>query len=84
MTFGCEFCPKTFTAKYSKTQHVKAKHPEEFAEEHKCNKCNDNFNRAEDLERHVKDKHQAFYACSQCGVMRMTVAQVQAHNLTSH
>ena len=84
MTFECDFCEKTFAEKHSKTQHEKAKHPEELAEEHKCKTCNVSFERAEDLDRHAKDKHQAHYSCVVCKSHKMTVAQIQAHNLTKH
>ncbi len=82
--FGCDFCSKTFVTGRSKTQHEKAKHPEELSEKHKCTECNVPFDRAEDLDRHDKDKHQAFYSCVVCNSYNMTVAQIQSHNLTHH
>ena len=82
--FECDFCSKTFPASRSKTQHEKAKHPDELAEAHKCKKCNEEFDRAKDLARHTKDKHQPHYSCTVCGERNLTVAEIQAHNLANH
>ena len=64
--FHCNYkdCPKTFSAKYNLTRHMKEHDSEVW---HKCTRCSSFFTTPESLLEHIGQKHSHVLLCDSCG-----------------
>uniref|UniRef100_A0A1Y9IV18 Uncharacterized protein n=1 Tax=Anopheles minimus TaxID=112268 RepID=A0A1Y9IV18_9DIPT len=84
--FKCPFCPKTFTRKWSMTQHI----PSHLTKKgYQCEYCPANFTRNEYLRTHRKRKHPTLpetgaYKCSYCPRLFHKARYKKVHERIAH
>ena len=83
----CPDCGKTYNNPSDLERHIVSHHRREGTElkkKHKCNSCEETFEKFLDMVRHRKLKHPKVYTCDECGWTCKRSDQLKHHKNTVH
>lgn len=83
--YECDFCAKLFLQKNSILTHLHRAHVHGTTKRHKCNVCDSQFNRIDDLKYHLKSHHEKTsqkFQCDFCPMLLSTRSIWRIHRKT--